>query len=261
MDISELKYLMDGQAVFVERLLDNGALVRRVYENYGEEPFTDDTILFVEKIFDIAPTHKQDARLSKLRAEIDELMETRKTLLAEIQAAKDSESSRLIRYNQYKQLKHLDAFLDGKITHYAIKDWASWKIEDRNCVNQDRPRHVYTKLLCLHGKSDGNLEWNLYRYPDGSGSSEVVFPCCSYEEALAVVREDLSVKTELREYDIHAAEKYGIILDKDALASYQEKRRKFLSDRVDEKAKELGKAKRELDAADRADMEYKQERG
>jgi len=241
MEIGDCKYLANGQEVRVVKELPDGALVQKIYENDGDE-WAEDHIFFVEKIYEHAPTEKQDARLTKLRTEIDGLYKIRADLLQEIDTAKKSEGERLKKYKRYEALRHLDDFLDGKITHYATKTYTSWGVEDINIAKKNKYDRGNTKLLCLHGRSNGDLEWHLYEYSDGSGGSHEAFPYRSYEEALERVRRELGAMEEINQYDVKSAEKYGAALNPAALLKYRERKRKDLAETIEAKRSELDKA-------------------
>jgi hypothetical protein len=243
MAVEDCKYLSDGNAVTVVRELAEGYLVQRIYASANEEgEWASGEVFLVDKVHDQAPTAKQDARLTKLRIEIDELYKTKSNLLEEINTAKKSESARLARYRKYEALRHLDDFIDGKITHYVVKNYSTWEIEDINSAKKNEYDRGNTKLLCLHGRSNGDLQWHLYDYSDGSGSHHEVFPCRSYEEALGRVCNELSLLESVNQYAVKSAEKYGAVLNAKALEDFRQKEHQSLAKIVEAKRTELDKA-------------------
>jgi len=48
--------------------------------------------------------------------------------------------------------------------------------------------HMGTKLVCLFGKSNGDMLWEINSYSDGSGNWVECVPCKSMEEALEIIK-------------------------------------------------------------------------
>jgi len=178
----------------------------------------------------------------KLQAHIAELCNIRNELLAEIgtlrQELKSFESEandRLAKLKQHKSLKLLEDYLAGRITHYVeIRSYgppAIIALKDTT-VDEGWSYREKLKLLSLFGRSDGNLEWGLNRYSDGSGCDSNVFPCTSYHEAIEVTKrlfaehEKSALTTENRfshEW-VSQAEKYGITLTPEYLSRLEEEK-------------------------------------
>ncbi len=58
--------------------------------------------------------------------------------------------------------------------------------------------------MSLFGRSNGDLEWQLNKYFDGSGGNTTVFPCTSHEEAVEVARREILLKVD----EMRSAEKW-----------------------------------------------------
>lgn len=169
------------------------------------------------------------AQVAELRAERDQLNRE--------MAARKKERER------HEQLRHLDDFIAGRITHYVISDWAVdvLKFEDTVCKGDDGrerwPKQM--RLLSLFGGSNGNLQWRLSSYSDGSdrNGGQPCIPCCSFDEALGHLK--AFIETRFAEWSakradpkltdgqrdsgvdsfVQAAEKYGIPIPDD-IAGY-----------------------------------------
>jgi hypothetical protein len=210
--MSNKKYLKSGREVELIETLANGFLINymMVDGDTGEE-WPDEEIIFVEQVFDSPPLEKYSGELLKLRSAISELQNEKTAVQSQIDEARKSEESLLKRHTS---LQRLYDFLDGKLTHYVIINYAGIEIctvKEAVC-NYDRKS---LKLLTLFGSS-GNLSWNLNDYSDGSGGHIECVPCISYEDALEKAQAILINKTVSEgcpsKYLIASAEKYGLIL-------------------------------------------------
>ena len=52
----------------------------------------------------------------------------KKEISINLSILKSKEKSNIEKYSKYQQLKRLDDFLAGKITHYVIEDWLNPRI-------------------------------------------------------------------------------------------------------------------------------------
>ena len=215
-------------------------------DGYKDEcEYPSEELSVVDAVFDHAPTQKLEAIVAGLREQIKNLQHEKANLAQEIRDTEEAGRANLARYKKYDQLKTLDMFLDGKITHYVVeKAWSGIEIipfEDK--APGERWDKDKTKLLTLFGKSDGNLEWKLSEYSDGSGTKYAVIPCVSYDEALILaqgfVNSKMDSAPELRIIDI--AKKYGLKIDPEYIRKCEEKERT----RKDKEIKDLeGKLKK-----------------
>jgi len=101
-------------------------------ELYGS-PYT------IARLFHKPPIKKVDDELKallsqkdELEAEISKLGKTSKKLTKEIDKLEQTRSDK---YGEHSVLRNLDAFLDGKITHYVILD--RWKMPKIKCHYQN----------------------------------------------------------------------------------------------------------------------------
>jgi hypothetical protein len=213
----KLKYLVDGSAVEVVEELTSGFLVQSYY-SYGddEEPYLDRTgIKIVDRVFDTPPVAKFHESIQRLNDEIDQLKQTKANLLAEQKAYQKDIEEASAKRKQHEQLRLLDDFIDGKITHYVEFYWNGEpnivEFQDAKC-GYDRKK---LKLLTLFGDSNGNLEWKLSAYSDGSGCSSTVVPTTSYEQAVEVAKSHITdllqdAKRSAVQSTVNIADKWGV---------------------------------------------------
>jgi hypothetical protein len=184
-------YTLDGREVeYIAHIDGTGHVVRGVFDGDSEEPNYGEPFV-AHTLFISPPTGRQDKRILELQEEIRALTEQREA----IRASQIDERERKRRLMEHRAVARIDDFLAGKITHfvyyrYGVKiigfdEAARYKESDYDKV----PKGV--KLLTLFGKTNGDLEWQLHRYSDGSGNPEEVIPCTSLEEAQAIAREKI----------------------------------------------------------------------
>jgi hypothetical protein len=179
-----IKYDINGNAYRVREVLEDGTVL--AFPLY-EDPETGDTLeddveVVNGPLYDRAPREKKDAALIDLNAKIAAARAELSKLTTTIRTAETEGKARLAKLAQYDQLKRLEDFLDGKITHYVCATYEPPKIfpiEQAKAEQCDRD----LRLLCLFGTTERSLVWKLNRYNDGSGCYRYVFPCCSIDEA------------------------------------------------------------------------------
>ncbi len=118
------KYLVDGQEVVIERAVEGGFLVKRVFyvpPEEGDEQIDEEglgQIEFVEKVFDEAPTEK-------LSLAIQELIKSKDGLLAEIdklRELKKAENSTLDKVFRIPNLQMVIDYLSGDFKYVLRSD-------------------------------------------------------------------------------------------------------------------------------------------
>ena len=243
------KYDKNGCMIeVVERLKSGQYLIRKVCTGQADEWededfYTGDELTIVDEFFHHAPTQKLDERFSILKEKIADLRQEKKKLEQEIWEAQEAGEAKLAKYKKYDQLKNLDIFLEGKITHYVLEYWGSFKIV---AFEESKPDQRWDsglqKLLTLFGKSNGDLDWRLNEYSDGSGSNTIVIPCISYDEALAVAQgiiDNHMGESYQREDLITAAKKYNLKIDPEYVRKYKEKKKAVTDKEIKELEKKL----------------------
>lgn len=147
----------------------------------------------VSRVFAKPPVEIIEARCAQLletEKNIREKLETDRRLE---QAFDRNAKERAARFKLHKALERIDDFIQGKITHYVIKHEHGGGVKISTPKEEKCGDGEYTsdlKLLVLFGKSNGNLEWKLSRYSDGSGRNYCdVWLCQSREEAMVIATE------------------------------------------------------------------------
>jgi uncharacterized small protein (DUF1192 family) len=247
------KFLVDGRAVsLIAQLPDGRYLVDHIYEYEEDEYCTPDTPFIVEQVFDKPPVAKLNTEIAELQAEIERLEEKRQDLSDAIANAIRSNDVAMKKYCKFAELKELNDFIDGKITHYLITDGYRPEIVEFRDTKSE-----YTssdkKLLTLFGSSKGELRWKLNQYSDGSGSNRVVIPCTSLEDALEKAQQYIDgYTTDEQKYAsmgmVEFAKQYGLRISAEYVDRCKQRTRRDLESRINEAAKRLEDCKKELEA-------------
>lgn len=119
-------------------------------------------------------------------------------------------------------------------------------IIDRFEGYHERVRFDSMRLLSLYGKSDGNLEFRINNYSDGSGSDEPVVFFKSKEEALIFMQKEFDKIKEYSNNHLEISEKHGLNLDKEKLQTFKDKRKESIKKQIEETQTKLENHKKEL---------------
>ncbi|UAW53907.1 hypothetical protein QIT82_gp37 [Pseudomonas phage psageK9] len=202
--MSNIKYTSDGKKVLVVGKLNaEQTIVQEIFVSSGQEIPSGENFV-VKSLHDQPAESWKEKNLRELELRYEK---SRKTL----EAAIDQQASRLtmikekaklhadtlfkfVANSNEAQLDLLKKVMSGQITHIFVSgyspeifEWTGSKAYDIDRYN-GRVELKGIKLLSLFGYSEGDLEYRLHTYRDGSGGSEQVFPVCSYNEALALAQ-------------------------------------------------------------------------
>jgi hypothetical protein len=256
------KYLRDGRTVdLVMKVTDSETknvkyLVSNVSEYYdpnydSDIEFSDENAMyFVDSVFDNPPKQLKNEEIIKLEEKIESLNNQKKEIENNIRVLTENEKQISKKFEKYSQLKYLLDFIDGKVSHYAIKHWSDIEIVDFKDEKCDYDKKEL-KLLTLFGGSNGNLLWKINQYSDGSGSfHDTVVPCISYEDAVKECQKFLDEETVKgitygAENYIKSAKKYGLKLPEGYVDQYKQSQRKSKEDAIQSKEKEIQELKKQ----------------
>ena len=162
----------------------------QVRDEHGESYDGELRIVQESALHATAPRAKVDDQIAELQATRIDLNLQIRVLRQELKTFEDGADDRVARIKRHKSLGRLDDYLAGRITHYVESGYGPPKIvafEDAKTGESERRNEL--KLLTLFGRTDGDLEWKLSQYSDGSGIKCTVIPCLSHGEAVNVVKE------------------------------------------------------------------------
>lgn len=206
--MSDIKYTDDGKKVLVVGKLNaQQTIVQEIFVSAGQEIPSGEN--FVVKSLHDAPAEswkeknlreleqRYESDRKKLQGLIDE-QERRLSMEREKAKFQTSALLQFVKNSDESQLETLKNFMAGQITHLFVAGYSpeiiSWA--DSNKAYDVDSWHGRTKLegiklVSLMGKSDGDLSYRLHDYRDGSGNSKTIYPCTSYEAALAMAQAQL----------------------------------------------------------------------
>lgn len=197
------------------------------------------------------PRRKIDSRIIELRATLEDLCHQILARKKDLQSFEDGRDDRMVRLKQHKSLRRLDDFIAGRITHYVEDSYGPPTIvsfEDAKPVG-GTDRRDKLKLLTLFGRTNGDLEWGLNEYSDGSGINTTVFPCTSYNEAVGVAAKLFAKhkeramapddRTNPHRNWVARASKYDIVIAPDYLQRLQEQEDAAKAKRIAELESEI----------------------
>ena len=204
--MKEHKYTSDGKkVVIVGKLNAQETIVQEIFFSGGSEIPSGEH--FVVKGLHDAPAESWKAKnlreieeryeKSKARLESEE-KQARKRL--ELAIAKANEKTKCLmafaNNSEDSQLDLLRSFLAGEITHYAIPSSYQAEIVSIDDTSNFQTENRYgdirleaMKLISVYGSSQGNLDYRIHNYSDGSGNSKTIIPCRSYAEAVGILQE------------------------------------------------------------------------
>lgn len=189
--IDQTAYLLDGTMVHAHYKIDNQYVVENLLEINPFDGDEDEFELsgrkfFVDNIYHEEPTNALGKGIAKARETLSEINKNINDARNEFKTKEREHKETLDKFAKIPALKHVLDFINGDFEYFAYPEAygneasIGTKNKDLECDdNYDRD----TKLLTLFGRTKGDLEWQLNRYSDGSGSSSIVQPCKTIEDA------------------------------------------------------------------------------
>ena len=206
--MSEYKFTKDGRKVVVRGKLNSEEfIVQEIFVSDGQEVPGGENFT-AKGLLDKPSVSWKEKNLAEIESSYDrrkqDLEEARKRL--DIQIKKTSKLagafSKLSENFDVEALERLSDFVQGRITHYAFPNYHPEirEVIDSKNFQQDhslRGTEIEAlKLITLFGKTDGDLEFRINRWSDGSGMDTQMIPCRSREEALKVMQRELDAASE-----------------------------------------------------------------
>lgn len=223
-------WLRDGRRAEFIAETDHGIVVRfgfhRPGSAYDSEDEYYDGLDMVSEVFIEPPVEATEARIAELLAKEIEAREALHTAQKAVRDAERDIKERLQKLAKHPPLEMLEALIENRITHFAVKSQYGTLAEIETFEEattwvdtEFRRNRKELRMLALVGTGD-RLQWMINTYGDGSGNwKSTVYPCLSYEEAWKKVAEICQAVAEtlprkgVDSRHIHVvdnAKKYGI---------------------------------------------------
>jgi hypothetical protein len=249
-------YLRDGRAVEVRGKLDgkNTWVVSEILESMdyegNSEEYTNEITFLVDKVYDTPPVKQYNQEIKALKDEIQKLQAESLALESKIYDLDEGYKSKIKKLKKYSALKHIEDFVEEKITHYVVQHYGSPEIITQEEIRMNDRYDNGFRLLSLFGKSNGDLEWRLSHYSDGSGGYTEVFPCLSLDDAKANVQEYIDAlnpekDTPYKDF-IEQACKWDLKLPEWYIPKYKERAKKNALQNILDAEKALLQRRQEL---------------
>jgi len=260
-------YTDSGERVEIVQLLDDGKwLVRRWLRGGDEFYLSDELVIVSRKPTTKLPESVYAADISKELERLDELHEDCLTARKEKEelAHKMRDMKQVAKTapkNVQAVVDGIDAFLNNKITHLVELDYGPPKmrsLEEALKADDDVDRGN-RRLVSLFGRTEGDLQWRLHRYSDGSGGSGVeIIPCRSRDDAVDVfwgmfAKHKATCEENSCMYDrkwVERMKEYGIAVPVDYLTGLVKYERSIAFSAAEALEGRLQKAQKKLEALD-----------
>lgn len=133
----------------------------------------------------------------------------------------------------------LAKFDDDGINFLDKFEWSSY--------GYGHKRYDSMRLLSLYGYSNGDLQYNVNEYSDGSGSDKSVKFFRSREAGIEYMQKYIDSVEEYNSSHIDMAKKYGLILDADKVAEYNRERKERILKNINKCEEDLKIYKQKLE--------------
>ena len=256
--MSEIKYLSDGRKVSVVGKLNAAeTIVQEIFVSGGNEIPSGENFV-VKSLHDEPVVSWKEKNLKEIndRYETESVSVDRKLKLLRKQLSTESQIiGQMIQSVKTISDSGLPSgllnFLEGRITH-TVEHGYSYKIRgfSESLENNDR-YDTDIKLMTLYGKSNGDLEYRINQYCDGSGSSTSISPAQSFKEAKEILEKVIVDRDRCGEQEIKAKAEYSLSVPTEKqVKKYNKERIKQINisiqmelENVDKKRAEIKKLK------------------
>lgn len=211
--MSDIKYTDDGKKVLVVGKLNaQQTIVQEIFVSAGQEIPSGEN--FVVKSLHDAPAEswkeknlrELEQRYDKQKKELEQQISQQYQRLTNIKDKAKHHADALFKFVEKSDSESLDLLkkvMSGQVTHIFVSGYSPEIFEwdgGKGVYEEDRDYNRVEikgiKLLSLYGYSDGDLEYRLHTYRDGSGGSQQIFPVCSYVEALKLAQAECDERSE-----------------------------------------------------------------
>ena len=270
-------YDRSGRVYEFTGMMDGAAIVRPMLEG---EDYDGNSSLYASELAEVRPVaHLCDkppvqfinADVSLATQKLADLNAAIAEASAELKNAEKVNAARLEKLKRYDALSRIEDFIDGKMTHFAIRSQYGRSVEVKTFDEVMQCKDDYgrfqgdIKLLSLfgtrknypeHANKDGNLLWRVNQYYDGSGGGwHIVQPCLSEDEAREAAAgwldgfwdehrglSDRETRAHWLSESIKSAEALGFEVPADIMADFNAHRERAAKAAVEKAKAELEKA-------------------
>lgn len=253
----EVKYTSDNKKVVVVGKLNNQqTIVQEIFIFDGNEIPSGENFV-VTSLHDspvVSWREKEikqwEATYDRKRAEYDNL-EKELSVKYSLMRAKIEYAANVLKNVAPESFETIINFLTQKFTHVVIERYycpelLTWDEFFKPRDDNSRVDNSRLRLLSIFGRDNGSLNFELYKYSDGSGGEETFTPFTNYEDALSKFIE--SVKTHsINQEIINIAKKYNITLDDQKVSEWRDQKKQDIEREIKNKNMLIAKLEAELE--------------
>lgn len=243
-------YSIHGEAASFVAQTSSGYAVEPIFEHEDGEPHYGPVKSWAE-VYAKPPVAKLHGKVQELEDRINERRQELRDLSSAKHAMESELDSMRKRYEENDQLRNLDMWISGSVTHLVkIDHYSGFKIGTvEEILGYDSDKEM--RLLSIYGGTKNHYRWKMASYSDGSGSSTEVLLATSEEEAKQVAATWYAREMSIRGRNgqqhtitglVRSAIKYGIPVS-------DELRKKVQAEDVDGRQRILKDAEREFERA------------
>jgi len=254
----EYLYTKEGKKVIVIDSLNSTTYIVQEVFIKGDSEYVDGEQFAVEKNSLTKSITKswQETRLDTLNIQIPELIREKELELRDIKDRYTKEIRRekhlltdikaLNKTYDIDTLKRLTMFISGRVEYVVFGGYGDMKIVKFNDVMFEEDSTFGSddlKLITLFGNTNGDLNFRMNRYSDGSASYDNdIYPVESFEDGVAYIQnkvdkyfkgDNFKKTNHIPDRFIKLIDEYGIKIDVDIVRAYYEKKLVVLDTAVD----------------------------
>lgn len=246
-DMSTIKYTTDGRKVIViGDLNQTEKIVQEIFVTKDGDEIPSGERFVVKSLLDAPAKSWKEQELIKLEARFEKERKEWENRIKKIQDEKElvykSLSVRVKWLKQVAKQPHPEAlkkvvetlalFLSNSDMWVFYADYSTWYLEkydqegfSRIHDNVDRDYHIARldnmKLVSLFGRTDGDFQFNISQYSDGSGSSKDVEYFKSKEDALIYIQKRFDAIGSYNDNHLKIAEKFSLKINESKLSAFR----------------------------------------
>lgn len=251
--MSDLKYTTDGKKVkVIGNLNPEEKIVQEIFITEGGQEIPSGENFVVRSLHDAPVVSWEERQIEKIKKNYEDQKDKYEEHIDDLE--KSYRGSKILLKEKISLAREtipnivkesFDTavdFLEGNFKYIVYKCYGAPEIftleefEDK-LLDKDKSFGGF-RLLTLFGKVDGDMQWKMSEYTQGSGGSYSIFPYKTFDEAKAKSMELLDDKV----YDedvIKFLNKHNIELNKEKLKEFKNRRLNQIKESIEEHRKDI----------------------
>lgn len=272
-DMSTIKYTTDGRKVVViGDLNQTEKIVQEIFVTKDGDEIPSGERFVVKSLLDAPSKSWKEQELIKLEARFEKERKEWEDEIKKVQAEKElvykSLSARVKWLKQVAKQPHPEAlrkvvetlalFLSNSDIWVFYADYSTWCLEKydqegfsriHDNVDRDyyRTRLENMKLVSLFGMTDGDFQFKISQYSDGSGSSNDVEYFKSKEDALIYIQNRFDSIQSYNDNHLKIAEKFNLKINDTKLSAFRSNKKQSILENIEKAEQTLLNYKQSLD--------------